>query len=635
MTKVRTHGRSALMALQMLDESLRRLRTDYLDLWQIHGVAFDNDPELATAKGGVVEALDQAKRAGKVRFVGFTGHKGAREHDEPEPSAAVSGMPDASPIAMKRGRPRTTTSLAKYRAKRRFDQTPEPRGGRPKRGAGARFVVQTHDASRLHYDFRLEIDGVLKSWAVPKGPTLDPLQRRLAVAVEDHPLDYFDFEGVIPEGGYGAGEVIVWDWGTFEAADASHDLARGHLKVRLHGKKLEGFFTLVKIKGRGSKDEKSWLLIKADDAAADAKWRAEAHPESVKTGRTLEDLRRPPLPKKRARSPATTPAKKRAAAGARAADPVPRNVHPELATLIDAPFDDPGWLFEVKWDGFRAIATIGADGGVQLTSRNGKDLVARFPSLAAIAGDFTTAPLVVDGEIVALDADGKSSFQLLQHPGRAPIAYIVFDAIYAEGRDLRALALDARKEILARLVRRGAKHVSLSTHVAGTGKKVFAAAREKGLEGVVAKRRDAPYVEKRTRDWVKIKVQQEQECVIGGFTEPGGGRTGFGSLVLGLYERGRLLPCGSVGTGFDGATLASLGRKLRALETARSPFARPPIGRGHARTHWVEPKLVAQVRFTEWTRDGVMRHPAFLGLRDDKEARECHRERARSVAEVA
>lgn len=550
------------------------------------------------------------------------------------------------------GRRSERALLSTYRAKRRFDATPEPTGSKRIRPRGAhRFVVQKHEASHLHYDFRLEADGVLKSWAIPKGPSLDPKERRLAMQVEDHPLDYFDFEGIIPAGNYGAGEVIVWDWGTYEivggkdegheGGSASAAIAAGRLKIRMQGEKLKGTFTLVKIKGRGGSKDNAWLLFKDKDEDADPKWKVEAHGESVKTGETIDDLKADvdaPRWKGKAERAVSKGVKKRApakkAAGRTSAgkDPIPRVTTPELATLIDAPFDDDDWLFEVKWDGFRAIATIDADRRVHLASRNGNDLLARFPKLESIGAAFGGLPVVVDGEIVAFDAEGRSSFQRLQNGAGAKISYAVFDVLYAEGRDLRGEPLDARKEVLERIVEGAAKDVVVSKHVVGKGKELFAAASGQGLEGIVAKRRASPYLEKRTRDWLKIKALLEQECVIVGYTEPGGGRTGFGSLLLGLYERGKLVFCGSVGTGFDAKMLASLSKKMKQLETKSAPFAKPPKTKTPA--HWVAPKLVAQVRFTEWTRDGSMRHPAFLGLRDDKRPQDVHRERARPAAEV-
>jgi bifunctional non-homologous end joining protein LigD len=316
--------------------------------------------------------------------------------------------------------------------------------------------------------------------------------------------------------------------------------------------------------------------------------------------------------------------------------PLPRVKDVERPTLVDAPFDDPDWLFEIKWDGFRALATIHEDGRVAVVSRNGKDLAARFPELADLDKAFATKPLMVDGEIVALDDEGKSSFQRLQNRdgGRAgSIAFVAFDVLYADGRDRRSEPLEQRKKVLEGLVRVGAKNVLFSKHVVEKGIELFAVAQKQGLEGIVGKRRDSVYREGRTRDWVKIKTRLEQECVIGGWTEPTGSRAGFGSLVLGLYEQGRFVHCGNVGTGFDAATIRVLMKKLRPLAVKTSPFHPPPKTR--TRAHWVRPKLVAQVRFTEWTNDGSMRHPTFLGLRDDKNPRDCHRERPRAAAEVA
>ncbi len=317
-------------------------------------------------------------------------------------------------------------------------------------------------------------------------------------------------------------------------------------------------------------------------------------------------------------------------------DPLPTAPHAELATLVDAPFDDEDWLFEIKWDGFRALATIHEDGAVDIVSRNGKDFSSRFPELRSLAKSFSGAPAVVDGEIVALDGAGKSSFQLLQNRmgTKAPnIKYVVFDALYAEGRDLRREPLEERKRILARIVRPKSRDVVYSEHVVGKGTELFEAASARGLEGIIAKRRRSPYIEKRTRDWVKIKALLEQECVVAGYTSPEGAREAFGSLVLGVYDQGRLVYCGNVGTGFDAATIRSLTKKLRALATPTCPFARRPKTRTAA--HWVAPKLVAQVRFTEWTHDGSMRHPVFLGLRDDKRPRQCRREAPRPTKDVA
>jgi bifunctional non-homologous end joining protein LigD len=318
---------------------------------------------------------------------------------------------------------------------------------------------------------------------------------------------------------------------------------------------------------------------------------------------------------------------------ARGVQPIPKVTTPMLATLIDAPFDGEDWLFEIKWDGFRALASIDARRQVTLTSRNGLDLLGRFPELADIGQDFTDVPALIDGEIVSLDGSGHSSFQRLQNHlnhvengSSANLAYVAFDVLYAKGEDQRQKPLEERKVILESIVKKGARRVLYSAHVVGRGKDLFAAASQKGLEGIIGKRRSSPYVEKRTHDWVKIKAQKTQECVIGGYTDPQGARTGFGSLHVGLYDAsGQLAYVGNVGTGFSREVASQLLDKMKPLATATCPFVKRPAK--HVRdSHWIAPKLVAQVRFSEWTDDGRMRHPAFLGLRLDKKPRECVRE---------
>ncbi|HKU66670.1 MAG TPA: non-homologous end-joining DNA ligase [Candidatus Baltobacteraceae bacterium] len=529
-------------------------------------------------------------------------------------------------------------SLARYHKKRDFAETPEPRGARKKTGPRLRFVIQKHHATRLHYDFRLEADGVLKSWAIPKGPSFDPKDRRLAMHVEDHPMDYRTFEGIIPKGNYGAGEVIVWDEGTYalsEGDDPAQEIGKGKIKFVMHGKKMRGEFTLVRIRGRES-DGDPWLLIKDHDDYVDPKYDVEKDNKSVKTGRTVESYAQDPkaphwISSKKSAVQERRTAKKASARAKR--DPVPKISTPMLATLVDEPFDDPDWLFEIKWDGYRAICTVRADGSIELVSRNGLDMLQKFPEMAELANAWRTLPIVVDGEIVSLDAKGRSSFQRLQESlqsrrattrKRSPLTFAAFDLLYADGHDLRKTPLEDRKALLERAIADD-DVVLYSKHVVGKGCALFAQAEKQQLEGIIGKRRDSLYVERRTRDWVKIKAQLMQECVVGGFTEPRGSRSGFGALLLGLYNGKDFEYVGHVGTGFNTKLLRSLTADLKKIERKTSPFS----GRvdSNTRPHWVEPKLVAQVRFTEWTRDGYLRQPAFLGLRLDKDPKECVRER--------
>jgi bifunctional non-homologous end joining protein LigD len=525
--------------------------------------------------------------------------------------------------------------LAEYVRKRDFAATPEPKGTKRSASAALRFVIQKHAATRLHYDFRLEAGGVLASWAIPKGPSLDTHERRLAMHVEDHPYDYRTFEGVIPKGNYGAGQVIVWDEGTYtlaEGDDPVAEIAKGKIKFILSGKKLHGEFTLVKIKSKGGESGDPWLLIKDKDQYVDPSYDVNDHPESAVTGKTLDDIAGSKTAKQWQSNRAAEPAKKRVAVKRAKADPIPANITPMLATLVDAPFDDPAWLFEVKWDGFRAIASIDAEGAVTLTSRNGLDLLKRFKELGTIGAAFRSLPVVVDGEICALDEDGRSSFQRLQQvdmnvrgKGRPPLTYVAFDLLYADGRDLRALPLEERKAKLESLIvpDRG---VLYSQHIAGRGKDFFALAQHESLEGIIGKRRDSPYRMSRSRDWVKIKAKHEEEFVIGGWTEPKGSRSEFGALLLGYYDGGKLVFAGQAGTGFNAKLLREIGAELRKRERKTSPFETVP--RMKPEPHFVKPELVAQIAFHEWTHDGLLRQPVFLGLRSDKPAEDVRRERA-------
>lgn len=517
--------------------------------------------------------------------------------------------------------------LAEYAEKRDFAATPEPKGTKRSPSRTLRFVVQKHRATRLHYDFRLEAGGVLASWAVPKGPSRNPKDRRLAMHVEDHPYEYRTFEGIIPKGNYGAGEVIVWDEGTYrlaEGTDPVEEIANGKIKFILRGKKLRGMWTLVKMRPRSGEGGEPWLMIKDHDEFVDPKWDPEDQPESVRSGKTIEQIAsaagartwRSSRPARSARAAAPQPARK---------DPIPHDFTPMLATLAEQPFDDPAWLFEVKWDGYRALATVQTDRSLELTSRRGLDLLERFPALSALGRAFRSLPVVVDGEICVLDAKGRSSFQALQNydQRKDELTYVAFDLLYADGRDLRAEPLEARKERLEALIVPG-ECVLYSKHVVGRGTELYGLAKREGLEGIIAKRRDSPYQSTRSRNWIKIKARFEQEFVVGGWTEPRGSRSDFGALLLGYFEGRKLVYAGHVGTGFDQKKLREIGRQLRRLEVATPPFATAP--KSNARAHWVRPELVAEIAFAEWTGDRILRSPVFLGLRIDKDAREVTRE---------
>ncbi|MHB8146221.1 MAG: non-homologous end-joining DNA ligase [Vulcanimicrobiaceae bacterium] len=512
--------------------------------------------------------------------------------------------------------------LAAYLAKRDFAKTSEPRGIRAKPSKRLRFVVQMHRASHLHYDVRLEAGGVLASWAVPKGPTLVAGERRLAMHVEDHPLAYRDFEGTIPGGQYGGGSVIVWDRGTYtlaEGTNPSHEIDGGKIKVALAGKKLHGLFTFVRIKPREGESGEPWLLIKDDDDAAVPGYDPAAHPQSVKSGKTLADIAADP--------------KAKSWHSQRAADPLPHIASPMLATLVDAPFDGDDWLFEIKWDGYRAICTIDNRGTLALVSRTGGNLLKTFPDLRALREAFVSTPIVVDGEIVSLDAKGRSDFSRLQQHGVAPsqLTFAAFDLLYANGRDMRKAPLEERKTLLESLIRKDGIAM-YSKHVLGKGVALYERAVRSHLEGIIAKKRSSPYREGRTRDWCKIKALSEQEFVIGGWTEPRASRKDFGALLLGVYSGQNLTYVGHVGTGFTARSLAEIGTQLRAIERKTSPFV--DAIRANTPAHFVKPKLVAQVRFSEWTHDGHLRQPAFLGLRLDKKAGDVTREVAKRTAGV-
>lgn len=520
--------------------------------------------------------------------------------------------------------------LAEYHKKRHFDKTAEP-AGTAEQSSKKRFVVQKHAATRLHYDLRLEVDGVMKSWAVPKGPSLNPSDKRLAVHVEDHPLEYRKFEGVIPKGQYGGGEVIIWDQGTYElegplGADAQ--MARGDLKFVLHGKKVRGSFVLVQIKS--SKEKKEWLLIKHKDQFVDSLWNAEDHGESVVSGRTLEDVRLGRTARASAES------KKLASLpGARKA-PMPQGIALTLASLSDKPFSNPDWLFEVKWDGVRGLAYVG-DGEVSVRSRTGREIASEYPEVRDLANQLDAGEAIVDGEIVALDESGRSNFQKLQNrsgvrkPSRPlletiPATYYAFDLLYCDGYDLRKTPLEQRKDLLRTILRPNA-HIRYSEHEVEKGKELYEAARQQGLEGIIGKKRDSVYAGHRTSLWLKFKIVDELDAVVCGWTAPRRTREFFGALVLGLYNGGQLQFIGSVGTGFDHDSQKKIYDQLKKLRQPKSPLSEIP--KLKEAIEWVEPRLVARVKYGNWTDGNRLRAPVFLSLRDDLSPEECTMEAGR------
>jgi bifunctional non-homologous end joining protein LigD len=550
-------------------------------------------------------------------------------------------------------------ALERYREKRDFKATPEPRGRvAPKKRRDLAFVIQKHAASHLHYDFRLELDGVLLSWAVPKGPSLDPADKRLAMHVEDHPLEYGSFEGTIPAKQYGGGTVMLWDRGVWvPRGDASDAYRAGQLKFELAGEKLRGAWTLVRTHGSkfGGDGKKAWLLIKEKDAFAKRGVEAkivDAQPDSVASGRSMEQIAHDvehvwhsnqsvaanvkqgalstvDVTKAFSAKAAARPA---GLAGAKRAE-LPATLLPELATLVDAAPQGDDWLHEIKYDGYRMLCRIDRH-KVAIYSRNGKDWTAQLSAIADAVKRSRVTSGWLDGEVALMTPDGRTSFQQLQNaladPSLGDLTYFVFDVPYLDGYDLRGVVLKDRKRLLRSLIPDGDATLRYGVEVQGHGEQFFAQACKLGLEGAVSKRVDSLYQNgKRTRDWIKVKCGQRQEMVIGGFTDPQGSRSGFGALLLGVYEAdGTLHYSGRVGTGFDDADLASLRRVLDKLVQEKSAFANPPRGFTAKGVHWVKPMLVAEIAFTEWTQNGTLRHPVFHGLRKDKKATEVMREHA-------
>lgn len=574
--------------------------------------------------------------------------------------------------------------LEKYEEKRSFDKTPEPKGGKPSKNE-LRFVIQKHAATRLHYDFRLEMEGVLKSWAVPKGPSTDPGTKRLAMMVEDHPYDYRNFEGIIPKGQYGGGTVMIWDEGTYEPAeDAGKDkkanekillqqLHKGRLKFILKGNKLRGAFALVKAFNRG---ENSWLLMKIEDEFS-SKSDILKKDKSILSGKTLEEIaatsdniygqtKQPKEAKSSGGNKATskkavkknlekqvdpeesdappTPVDVTSALKKGTKEKFPAFIKPMLATLVVAPFDDPGWEYEVKWDGYRALAFRNKN-KTELKSRNNKSFDEKFyPVFEAVKNWDVQA--VVDGEIVAVDEKGIADFSTLQNwrsEADGELLYYVFDLLWLNGKSVMHLSLKERKAILQSIVpEEGLIRTGFSVEAKGTD--FFDAAREMGLEGIIAKRSESPYIaDSRSTDWLKIKVQQRQEVIITGYTKNEGSSKLFSSLLLGAYKDGSLEYVGKVGTGFKDKQQREMLDLFKPLIIKNSPFEDTPDynkpsrfrrNPPNASVTWLKPELVCEVQFTEVTQDGVFRHPSFVALREDKKAKEVVREIPQDAEEV-
>jgi len=546
------------------------------------------------------------------------------------------------------------TALAEYAGKRDFKNTrePKPKVARdPKRAP--LFVIQKHAASHLHYDFRLEVEGVLKSWAVPKGVPFERGEKRLAMRVEDHPFDYARFEGIIAPGNYGAGTVMVWDIGTFEVSgdNPAKALEEGKLHLTLHGKKLNGEWTLVKIRHGSERGKDPWLLLKSGESLKPLSTRAED--QSALSGRSMKRIagdqdaewvsnRAAPLSSKNRIVPAKQPAKPPVTGLEKLPSGKLGFVVPMYCKLAKSLPEKGGWLYEIKFDGIRAIA-IKNGSKIELFSRLGNSVTARFPEVVKELQQLQCEKALLDGEVVALEKSGRSSFQLLQMsrmPGepRPPICYYVFDLLNLEGKDLKSLPLTRRKELLEGLLTGDKEILRYSASLQGEPAQLLEQIRKRGMEGLIAKQPDSIYeAGRRSGAWVKVKCIQQQEFVIGGYTEPQGARSHFGSILVGYYKQGRLLFASKVGTGFDRRLLESLFDQFQKLKQTECPFANLPekqagrYGQGLTasamkRCTWLTPKLVCEVIYNEWTRDDHLRQPVFAGLREDKKAAEVVRE---------
>ncbi|WP_285269014.1 DNA ligase D [Kaistella rhinocerotis] len=573
-------------------------------------------------------------------------------------------------------------ALEKYREKRSEDKTPEPFGGKPS-GKELRFVIQKHDASHLHYDFRLEMEGVLKSWAVPKGPSMDPDIKRLAMMVEDHPYDYRTFEGIIPKGQYGGGTVIVWDEGTYIPSDVEgdikayekelrKDLEAGRLKFKMNGKKLKGEFALVKTKGRG---ENSWLLMKLEDEFATKKDITKLD-ESVISGKSIAEMEKSPdkvygeedaekkekktkakkteNPSSTKKDTATETSKpKKSSKDSKTVEKLLKNapaqkfytsVDPMLATLVDKPFDSDEWIYEVKWDGYRAVAFMN-DGEVTMKSRNDKSFNEKFYPIYDELKQINLNA-VIDGEIVVVGSNGQANFGALQNwrsEADGDLVFYVFDILWLDGKDLKAFILMERREILKQILPKS-QSILLSEAFETSGIEFLETAKKMDLEGIMAKRKDSEYHTKnRTKNWLKIKANKRQEVVIGGFTLNDDSRKQFSSLLVGVYQGKKLVYTGKVGTGFNTKDQKEMMEQFKPLITDKPPFDKEPdVNKPsrfrpdppHATVTWLKPKLLCEVAFTELTTDGIMRHPSFQGMRADKKATSVTLEKEQAVEKI-